>query len=172
MVNNEAAGRFEIALGGQTAFAEYRLLSDGILFPHTVVPRAFEGQGIASRLARAALAYARERGLKVMPDCSFFVDYIRNTRNSTTWCIRTIARPCVSGRARPNEKLERPTLRGGRLRHLMLAAGLLLAACAPKSGPPADPASLAAGRPQARPALCGFLQDLPRLGRLRRANCP
>ena len=69
--------RFEIALdGGEVAFADYRIEGDSIVFPHTVTPRAFEGHGLASRLAKAALAYAREQGLKVRPHCAFFAAYI------------------------------------------------------------------------------------------------
>jgi predicted GNAT family acetyltransferase len=69
--------RFEIALdGGEVAFADYRIEGDSIVFPHTVTPRAFEGQGLASRLAQAALAYARDQGLKVRPHCAFFRAYI------------------------------------------------------------------------------------------------
>ncbi|MBA4013154.1 MAG: GNAT family N-acetyltransferase [Phenylobacterium sp.] len=69
--------RFEIALGGgEVAFADYQIIGDSIVFPHTVTPRAFEGQGLASKLAQAALAYAREQGLMVRPHCGFFRAYI------------------------------------------------------------------------------------------------
>lgn len=69
--------RFEIALpGGETAFADYRIEGDSIVFPHTVTPKAFEGQGTASKLAQAALAYAQDQGLKVRPHCGFFRAYI------------------------------------------------------------------------------------------------
>ena len=74
--NNEANGRFEVEQDGQTAFAEYRLLQSGIMFPHTLVPEALEGRGLAKAMAEEALAYARERGLKVMPTCTFFAGYI------------------------------------------------------------------------------------------------
>ena len=74
--NNEADGRFEVEQDGRTAYAEYRLLASGILFPHTEVPQALEGRGIGSALVREALAFARERGLKVMPTCTFFAGYI------------------------------------------------------------------------------------------------
>ena len=43
---------------------------------HTVVPLALEGHGIAGRLARAALDYARDRGLSVVPLCPYVADYI------------------------------------------------------------------------------------------------
>ncbi|GLR46551.1 GNAT family N-acetyltransferase [Sphingomonas astaxanthinifaciens] len=77
VVNNEAAHRFEIALDdGQVAFAEYRLLPGLVAFPHTVVPPAHEGQGLASAIARASLDWAREQGLKVAPRCSFYAKYM------------------------------------------------------------------------------------------------
>ena len=74
--NNEAAGRFEVEQGGKVAFAEYRLLQSGVMFPHTLVPQELEGRGIGAALVRAGLAYARERGLKVLPTCTFFAGYI------------------------------------------------------------------------------------------------
>jgi uncharacterized protein len=77
-VHDNADGhRFETRFAdGSIAFAEYRIEGDRIIFPHTVVPPAHEGQGVASQLARTALAAARERGLKVVPVCPFFAAYI------------------------------------------------------------------------------------------------
>jgi predicted GNAT family acetyltransferase len=76
VVDNTEKHQFEIALDGETAFAEYRLVEHGIILPHTVVPEAFEGKGIASRLARYAMAYARERNLKIIPLCPFMAGYM------------------------------------------------------------------------------------------------
>ena len=76
VINNEAGGRFEVHLDGATAYAEYRLLETGILFPHTEVPSAFEGRGVGGALVRHAMAFARERGQKVIPVCTFFAGYI------------------------------------------------------------------------------------------------
>ena len=59
VVNNEADGRFEVRVGDDVAYAEYRLLKTGILFPHTEVPAAFEGKGVGGKLVRAAMAFAR-----------------------------------------------------------------------------------------------------------------
>lgn len=76
--NNEAKSRFEIALDdGDVAFAEYRLVDDRVVFPHTLVPRAHQGHGLAAALAKAALAWARQQGLMVVPRCEFFVAYIK-----------------------------------------------------------------------------------------------
>lgn len=77
VTNNTEAGRFEVRLGDDVAFAEYRLLKTGILFPHTEVPPAFEGQGVGSLLVRTALDYARAHGQAVMPVCPFFASYIK-----------------------------------------------------------------------------------------------
>jgi predicted GNAT family acetyltransferase len=71
--------RFEADLGdGSIAIAEYTLSAGKIMFTHTEVPEAHEGQGIGSALIRFALHSARERGLKVIPICPFFAAYIRN----------------------------------------------------------------------------------------------
>lgn len=77
VVNNETQHRFEISLGGDVAFAEYNLVQGGIILPHTVVPPAFEGKGVASRLARYAMDYARTRDLKIIPLCPFMAGYIQ-----------------------------------------------------------------------------------------------
>jgi predicted GNAT family acetyltransferase len=70
--------RFEADLrDGSIAIAEYNLLHDKIVFTHTEVPPAHEGQGIGSALIRFALASARDRGLKVIPICPFFAAYIK-----------------------------------------------------------------------------------------------
>ena len=76
--DNSEEQRFEIDLGdGSFAIAEYRLRPGVILFTHTEVPPAHEGQGIGSALIRFALRSARERGLKVVPICPFFAAYIQ-----------------------------------------------------------------------------------------------
>ncbi len=74
---NQANHRFEVNLGDETAFAEYTLLHDALVLPHTVVPPAFEGMGVGSLLAKTALVYARDRGLKVKPICPFMAGYIK-----------------------------------------------------------------------------------------------
>jgi predicted GNAT family acetyltransferase len=43
---------------------------------HTEVPEPLSGRGIASRLAHAALVYARENGLRVIPTCPFVRSYL------------------------------------------------------------------------------------------------
>jgi hypothetical protein len=76
VVHNRAEQRFELAEGGHTAIASYRLEGDRISFTHTVVPEEIEGQGVGSRLVRSALGDVRREGLKVVPLCYFVKGYI------------------------------------------------------------------------------------------------
>ncbi|MFF1907104.1 GNAT family N-acetyltransferase [Kitasatospora sp. NPDC058218] len=68
----EAESRFEARVDDALAgFAEYIRSDQLVVYPHTVVEPAFEGQGIGGALARAALDDARERGLAVLATCPF-----------------------------------------------------------------------------------------------------
>ena len=80
VVNNESAGRFEIDIEGQIAVSNYRRRDDRIVFTHTEVPEQFEGRGIGNRLAVAALDFAREEGLRVVPRCRFIAAFIERHR--------------------------------------------------------------------------------------------
>jgi predicted GNAT family acetyltransferase len=71
VTNNRAAGRYELVMDGETAFAAYRIEGRRIVFPHTVVPEALEGRGVGTRLVKAALADARAQGLEIVAQCSF-----------------------------------------------------------------------------------------------------
>jgi len=77
VIQNTAKNRFEVTIDGQTAVTEYMLPGDKIIFSHTEVPEALEGNGIASKLAQTALEYARTENLKVMPLCPYVAAYIR-----------------------------------------------------------------------------------------------
>ncbi|MER6361780.1 GNAT family N-acetyltransferase [Kitasatospora sp. NPDC001527] len=68
----EGASRFEAWVDDTLAgFAEYLRSDELVVYPHTVVEPAYEGQGIGSTLARAALDDARARGLAVLATCPF-----------------------------------------------------------------------------------------------------
>ncbi|SFP60732.1 hypothetical protein SAMN05216567_107254 [Variovorax sp. OK605] len=75
--DNPAKHRFEYAAQGERAVAIYSLEGDVITFIHTLVPEALQGQGIAKQLVLAGLASARERGLRVVPQCPVFNAYMR-----------------------------------------------------------------------------------------------
>ncbi|WCT72330.1 GNAT family N-acetyltransferase [Sphingomonas naphthae] len=74
--NNATAQRYELAVPGGLAIAAYSPEGDVLAFTHTEVPEALEGQGIASRLVKGALADVRARGLKIRPACAFVAAYV------------------------------------------------------------------------------------------------
>lgn len=75
--DNPEEQRFEADLGdGSLAIAQYRLRDGKIIFTHTEVPPKHEGKGIGTALIRFSLNAARERRLKVVPQCPFFAAYI------------------------------------------------------------------------------------------------
>lgn len=75
--NNQAASRFEVALGDELGVIEYQKDGSVYIFTHTEVPAAYEGQGIANQLAHAALETAKAEGAQVIPLCPFVNAYIR-----------------------------------------------------------------------------------------------
>ena len=77
IVNNLEAGRFELAIDGQLAICDYRREGNTLVLPHTVVPAALQGRGIAALLVQAALDWARAEGLKVRPVCSYVASYLQ-----------------------------------------------------------------------------------------------
>ena len=68
--------RFEIQENGITAYVEYRPYTRGLNLIHTIVPPALQGQGIAALLVKAAMNYAREHQLKVIPSCPYIPVYL------------------------------------------------------------------------------------------------
>jgi predicted GNAT family acetyltransferase len=76
VLHNVRASRFEVAVGKTVAVLEYQVEGQQVIFTHTEVPEQFEGQGIASQMARTALAHAREKGYKVVPACEFMQVYL------------------------------------------------------------------------------------------------
>ena len=77
VVHNPDAFRFEVRIDDYLARLDYRMAEESIIFSHTGTPPALQGQGIAGKLVRAGLAYARENKLKVVPQCTYVAAYIR-----------------------------------------------------------------------------------------------
>ncbi len=75
--NNKSEYRYELWMNGEPAgYTQYLLRRGRIGFIHTEVYEPYEGLGLGSQLARAALDDARARGLLVMPFCPFIADFI------------------------------------------------------------------------------------------------
>lgn len=74
---NLEAQRFEIAIDGAYAVAEYEFSNGLIRFTHTRVPSALKGLGLATALVEAGLKAAADNGWLVTPQCAFFAAYMR-----------------------------------------------------------------------------------------------
>ena len=71
VVHAPESGRFEIRLGDALAVAEYVRGEGEIVLTRTFVPPELRGRGLAERLVRAALEFARTERLRVVPACSY-----------------------------------------------------------------------------------------------------
>jgi hypothetical protein len=71
-------GRFEIRSGDRVlGLASYHV-DDGLMtLPHTEVDPSVGGRGVGTALVAGVLAAARERGVHVLPYCSFVRHYIQ-----------------------------------------------------------------------------------------------
>lgn len=76
--NNEAESQFEITADGQLAFLEYYTNEGKLFLTHTEVPTALRGQGVAGHLVEGTFKYAQEKGLTVVPLCSYVAYYVNN----------------------------------------------------------------------------------------------
>lgn len=70
--------RFVIDEDGAKALLEYRMLANDVIdFVHTYTPTALRGRGVAARLVEAGVAYARERGWRVIGSCSYVAAWLQ-----------------------------------------------------------------------------------------------
>jgi predicted GNAT family acetyltransferase len=72
----EDSRKFQTEIDGKKGVVEYLQVGQRIIFTHTEVDPALEGQGIASLLAKHVLEYAREKNYEVMPLCPYIAGYI------------------------------------------------------------------------------------------------
>ena len=78
IVRNEDEHRYEARSGERVAgVAEYRERGDRTVFTHTEVGSGFEGRGVGTALAAAALKETVERGRVIVPLCPFIASYVR-----------------------------------------------------------------------------------------------
>jgi predicted GNAT family acetyltransferase len=72
-----AAQQFRAESNGDVAALQYRRDPDSITFLHTEVPDAWQGRGIAQKLAQFGLEYASREKLHVIPLCPYVDAYIK-----------------------------------------------------------------------------------------------
>lgn len=73
------AKRFAVRLGNKIAYLSYDIVNDHVLdYAHTWTPPEERGKGIAGRITREALEYAKSEGYRVIPSCPYVREYIKN----------------------------------------------------------------------------------------------
>ena len=68
--------RFAAVAEGGGGELVYRLQGDVMTIVHTEVDKSLEGRGVAGQLVQAALEHAREKGLRVDPQCGYARAYM------------------------------------------------------------------------------------------------
>ena len=71
VIDNQAAGRYELAVDGQIVFATYRRDGGVLIIRHVEAPPPLRVTGAAGRLMHGIMTAARAENLKVRPLCSY-----------------------------------------------------------------------------------------------------
>ena len=69
--------RFEIQVENQTAFIEFILNNENIIFlTHTEVPKSIERKGVGSEIVEKTLNYIKDHQYTLAPLCPFVAKYL------------------------------------------------------------------------------------------------
>ncbi|HEY9159707.1 MAG TPA: GNAT family N-acetyltransferase [Desulfomonilia bacterium] len=78
IVHDEEGGSFSCQINGLECRAEYEMAGDDVIdIFRTFVDPSLRGRGIAEKLMRRVLEYAKDRNLKIRPSCSYAVTFFR-----------------------------------------------------------------------------------------------
>ena len=69
--DNRALQRYEMPVGGDIVFADYRRQPGRLVITHVETPPDLRGAGHASRLMRGVVEEARAEQVKILPLCSY-----------------------------------------------------------------------------------------------------
>jgi uncharacterized protein len=75
--DNPARQRYELEIGGEVAFIDYRREGRVVTLTHAEVPPALRGRGLGTALVKGMFALVREQGDRIIPLCPFIVRYMR-----------------------------------------------------------------------------------------------
>ena len=77
IAHNQANHSFEVWIDGKLSKLDYIQDAKNFVITHVGVYPEHRGQGVAAKIVDAALQYARENSLRVIPMCSYAAAYIR-----------------------------------------------------------------------------------------------
>ncbi len=85
--------RFELDVAGTKAFIDYRRAGNVVTLAYAYVPADLRGRGVGAALIAGALDLVRDRGEKVIPECSYVAAYLaRHPRDQDLLADRSDAR--------------------------------------------------------------------------------
>lgn len=76
VIHEKENARFVIYTEGNEVYVEYTMTEKEINLYHTYTHPALRGKGLAALVVRAALEFAKENNLKVIPTCSYVQSFI------------------------------------------------------------------------------------------------
>ena len=83
LVDEPDRNRFELRRDGELlSHADYHLRPDAIVIDHVETERVHRGNGYAARLMDGIVDIGGERGLQLVPICSYAVSYLRARERS------------------------------------------------------------------------------------------
>jgi predicted GNAT family acetyltransferase len=77
VIQNKEENRFEVWIDGHLSELDYLQDEGTFVIAHVGVHPRHRGQGVAGKLTKTALEYARRRSLRVIPVCPYAAAYIR-----------------------------------------------------------------------------------------------
>jgi len=77
MRNNRKQCRYELSIDDQiVGIAEYRVVGEVVVFPHTEIERSRRGEGLGAKLVQYALDDVRATNRRVEPQCWYVAEFI------------------------------------------------------------------------------------------------
>ncbi|GMU94799.1 MULTISPECIES: GNAT family N-acetyltransferase [Ignavibacterium] len=77
VIHDKNNSRFVIRIDGEESFVEYSLYENVMELYHTYTPPQLRGKGLAEKVVRTALEYAKQNNLKVVPSCSYVAVFLQ-----------------------------------------------------------------------------------------------
>lgn len=79
MRNNLERCRYELAIDDEVVgIADYRVVGEVVVLPHTVIDRSRRGQGLGAQLVQYALDDVRASNRRVDPQCWYVAEFIES----------------------------------------------------------------------------------------------
>lgn len=77
MRNNPEGSRYELLVDGElVGIADYQIIGNRVVMPHTEIQPDRRGQGLGAVLVQAALDDVRSAGRTVVPHCWYVAQFI------------------------------------------------------------------------------------------------